>query len=128
MQGGFHTRHVYTGVGGAIESLTRGLALNLAPIRVNTVIPGVVSPGFALQLQDPTPATMVNNAAERPARLQQYVQPARAHSITCDVAGFVATEFWDSRMSEEQQQTVFEETGEPVAVQPLSYLIARSCL
>ncbi|KAK9834491.1 hypothetical protein WJX74_002854 [Apatococcus lobatus] len=34
---------IATGVAGATESLTRGLALDLAPIRVNTVIPGFVA-------------------------------------------------------------------------------------
>lgn len=60
MQRGLHARHVCTGSAGAVESLTRGLALDLAPIRVNTVIPGVVSPCSALRLQGRAPATMIS--------------------------------------------------------------------
>lgn len=62
-------RHVCVGVGGAIESLTRGLALDLAPIRVNTVIPGMVSPCRALQLQSHLPVRRINNPEQQLAEL-----------------------------------------------------------
>ncbi|HKP56772.1 MAG TPA: SDR family oxidoreductase [Polyangiales bacterium] len=37
---------VATSVGGAIEHLTRGLAVELAPIRVNAVVPGLIRTGI----------------------------------------------------------------------------------
>ena len=30
------------GVGGSVDALTRGLAIDLAPVRVNAVAPGIV--------------------------------------------------------------------------------------
>jgi NAD(P)-dependent dehydrogenase (short-subunit alcohol dehydrogenase family) len=50
-----------TAVGGAIEHLTRGLAMDLAPVRVNPVCPGLVLTDHMKQMPE--------------ARLQSWVAP-----------------------------------------------------
>lgn len=71
MQTSFYTRHACVGVGGATESLTRGLALDLAPIRVNTVIPGAVFPCSALRLHCPMSVMGVKHLAQQLAAIAQ---------------------------------------------------------
>ncbi len=52
---------IATAVGGAVEHLTRGLAVDLAPVRVNAVSPGII---------------LTEHVKEMPAaRLQSYVSP-----------------------------------------------------
>lgn len=53
----------------ALESLGRGLALELAPVRVNTVSPGLIATPLWSKLTDDARERMFQNAAERlPAR------------------------------------------------------------
>ncbi len=52
---------IATAVGGAVEHLARGLAVDLAPVRVNAVSPGII---------------LTEHVKEMPAaRLQSYVSP-----------------------------------------------------
>lgn len=48
-----------TAVGGAIESLTRGLAMDLLPVRVNCVCPGLVLTEIVKQRPEPVNRTFV---------------------------------------------------------------------
>lgn len=56
-------------INAALEALARGLALELGPIRVNAVSPGVIATPLWLGLADETRAAMFAGAAQRlPAR------------------------------------------------------------
>lgn len=57
---------IATAVGGAVEHLTRGLAIDLAPVRVNAVCPGVI-------LTEHVKQTMPDEV------LQSFVAPLPAH-------------------------------------------------
>ncbi|QRW07264.1 Enoyl-(Acyl carrier protein) reductase [Ceratobasidium sp. AG-Ba] len=54
-----------SGIVGAIESATRGLAIDLKPIRVNTVNPGLVASEFWGHLTEEARQTMYEEAAKK---------------------------------------------------------------
>ncbi|MHC3468918.1 SDR family oxidoreductase [Streptomyces sp. 7R007] len=53
------------GVGGALESLTRALALDLAPLRVNAVVPGTVRSALFRDLPEAEREALYASAARR---------------------------------------------------------------
>jgi NAD(P)-dependent dehydrogenase (short-subunit alcohol dehydrogenase family) len=56
-------------INAALEALARGLALELAPVRVNTVSPGLIATPLWNKLDEQARQTMYDNAAARlPAR------------------------------------------------------------